>query len=187
MHSTDRSSNSYEMERPNYWTQSSRPRRPPCLPTISEHKEFHREEDYQRTTHRTMSNSQLIKTRRKRSSNGFTKLKRFEDDEFEGPEEERPLLGRHQQHSNKVHDEPGSEAGSSKPLKRSGFGWKLRKKRVKIVTASWSGQPRGRMLRKALSPLRLLRSMRDVYVRALNRLGDRCNQAIWFSVGARAI
>jgi len=146
-----------------------RPRqvRPELLPTICESKVFHREEDYQRTPF----NSELLKTRR-RTRKGYTKLTQRFEEEDEGPEDERPLLG-----SNSCKD--------SKP-KRSG-GWKMTKKGVRIA---WSRNPRRSRLRcgvKALSPFLLLRTMRDAYVRALNSLGGKVNQKAWYAVGARGM
>jgi len=153
------------MERPNF---EQRQVRPVLLPTICEYREFHREEDYQKTPF----TSKLFKTRR-RTRNGYTKLtQRFEDEE--GPEEEQPLLS--------IYTQANEE---SKPKRASG--WKMRKKEVKIA---WPRSPRRALVRstaKALSPVFLLRTMRDVYVRALNIVGGKLNHRAWYSVGARAM
>lgn len=154
--------------------------RPVLLPTICEYREFRREEDYYQET---VFNSKLMKTRNTR--NGYTKLTQRFEDEDSGPEEERPLLTIYKTQANKV----GHGDSESKP-KRVGK-WKMQKKRVKLA---WPKRKRRRALQaslrssvKALSPLLLLRTMRDAYVRALNRLGNKCTHRPWYTVGARAM
>ena len=171
------------------------------LPSICEYREFGSEEDYQRTG----SCSKLFKTR-----NAFsTKAQRRIGDD-EDTEEERPLLSSYARLDSKVCDEewkakppPKGRKGQKREAnkvrgKKWKFklakGWQMQKRKVKTA---WAKSHRFRQsLKSGLessakvlseTPILLMKTMRDAYVRVMNRLARECDQRMWYLPAARIL
>lgn len=160
------------------------------LPTICEVSEF-KQEDYHKQVMRqrkmsvssaafdhTDNRKQVVQKRKMSVSSKkiVTRLVRSGQSGLprqteELPEDEEPLL-----------DQP-EEPETIKPC--TWRGWKMPRKGVKVYPGSCQRRPRAPRVTKVMSPLRLLKTMRDAYVRALTRLGNKCTRPAWSAVGAR--